>query len=316
MTIGRLEHVALRQVWPHEAGAFTPWLLANADVLADALGIELELEAAEHAVGGFSLDLIGRDLTNECVLIVENQIEQTDHTHLGQLLTYAGGVHDVGTVVWIASVFRDEHRQALDWLNEHTGEDVRFFGVAVRAVKIGASVPAPLLDVVANPNDWQKRVRTATSRGGERERAYETFWGRLIDTLRQDPNPLIAPHIKAPSRSYLGMPSVVPGAAVYASFGPRHVRVELYIDSGSADRNTQIFESLLARRSEIEARFGGALEFDPSEGRNICKVLTRLETPAAPVLQPDIHEELQVWLADTLRRFVPAFADVPQNSAS
>src|SRR5437667_8314691 len=120
--LGRLERVDPRLVWGHEADAFTPWLLENADRLAEALGIDLELEAAEHKVGGYSLDLVGRDITNDAVLIVENQLEMTDHSHLGQVLTYAAGT-GASTIVWIATAFREEHRQALDWLNENTGED-------------------------------------------------------------------------------------------------------------------------------------------------------------------------------------------------
>jgi hypothetical protein len=101
-------------VWPHEAHDFTPWLLDNADALEATLGIEIELSAAEHPVGGFSLDLIGRDLTNDCVLMVENQLTGTDHGHLGQLLTYAAGT-DAQTIVWMATAFREEHRQARSW---------------------------------------------------------------------------------------------------------------------------------------------------------------------------------------------------------
>src|SRR5438270_12040060 len=106
--LGRLERVDPRLVWQHEAHDFTPWLLANADRLAEALGIELVLEAAEHAVGGYSLDLIGRDLSNGSVLIVENQLGPTDHSHLGQVLTYAAGT-SASTIVWIATSFREEH---------------------------------------------------------------------------------------------------------------------------------------------------------------------------------------------------------------
>ena len=117
--IGRLEFVELRDVWPHEALSFTPWLLENADVLEAVLGIELQIDEPEHAVGSFSLDLLGRDLTHDATLIVENQIEATDHSHLGQLVTYAAGT-DAHTVVWVAKAFREEHRQALDWLNSQT----------------------------------------------------------------------------------------------------------------------------------------------------------------------------------------------------
>ena len=147
LELGKLEHVDPRTVWPHEAHDFTPWLLANADRLAEALGIDLELEAAEHAVGGYALDLVGRDITNDAVLIVENQLAVTDHSHLGQVLTYAAGTA-ASTIVWIATAFREEHRQALDWLNENTGDNAHFFGIELQVVTIGDSAPAPLFNVV------------------------------------------------------------------------------------------------------------------------------------------------------------------------
>ena len=108
--------------------------------------------------------------THGVPLIVENQIEQSDHRHLGQLLTYAAGA-DAGTVVWVTKGFRDEHRVALDWLNEHTGEEIRFFGLVVRALQVGDSLPAPLLEVVVQPNDWQKTVRRAAAPQESEERA-------------------------------------------------------------------------------------------------------------------------------------------------
>jgi hypothetical protein len=140
--LGRLTQVPPRQVWPHEAHDFTPWLLNNVDVLSDLLGMDLVLEVAEHPVGGFSLDLMGRDEATGQIVIVENQLETSDHGHLGQILTYAAGT-DPTTIVWVAASFRPEHRAAIDWLNARTDEDTRFFGVELGVVRIGDSEPAP-----------------------------------------------------------------------------------------------------------------------------------------------------------------------------
>lgn len=169
--IGRLQRVPVRSVWPHEANDFTPWLLENADVLTDVLGLDVELKAAEHAVGGFSLDLIGEESITEAVVIVENQLEESDHTHLGQILTYAGGT-DAKHIVWVAPSFRPEHRKALEWLNERTDEETRFFAVKIEVVSIGDSSPAPLLSLVVQPNDWGKIVRRTTGRQSSPQ------WGR------------------------------------------------------------------------------------------------------------------------------------------
>jgi hypothetical protein len=142
--LGRLEPVDAREIWPHEARNFTPWLLANADRIGEVLGMDLELSAAEHPLGSFSLDLIGVDQATGERVIIENQLTATDHLHLGQLLTYAGGTGAVN-VVWLATSFREEHRAALDWLNSRTDESTRFFGVEVGVVH------DPNAPTVANP---------------------------------------------------------------------------------------------------------------------------------------------------------------------
>jgi hypothetical protein len=151
MELGRLREVPLREVWNHEALDLTPWLLTHADTLMDVLGIDLELFGSEHPVGSFAVDLVGRDQTHDCVLVVENQLTPTDHDHLGKLMTYAAGT-DAKTVVWIAPTFRDEHRQALDLLNDLAGDRAHFFGIELAVVAIGDSAPAPLLRLRAQPN--------------------------------------------------------------------------------------------------------------------------------------------------------------------
>ena len=165
---------------------FTPWLLANGEVLAEALGIDLELEASEHPVGGFSLDLVGRDITNDATLIVENQLEGTDHSHLGQVLTYAAGT-EASTIVWIATSFREEHHQALDWLNENTGESTHFFGIELRVVRIGDSASAPI-----QCRGAAERLAEAGASGdavfrGERKGvAYTEFWRRFLERVHAE----------------------------------------------------------------------------------------------------------------------------------
>ena len=131
--LAKIEKVDLRAVWPDEADDFTLWLQDNIDQLGAALGMDIEVQEREAAVGRFSLDLLAQD-GNGRPVIIENQLEATDHDHLGKLLTYAGG-HDAEVIVWIAKEFRDEHRAALDFLNSRTGEDTEFFGVGCRGME-------------------------------------------------------------------------------------------------------------------------------------------------------------------------------------
>jgi hypothetical protein len=168
--LGRLERLDAREVWQHEARDFTPWLLAHAEALAEALGVDIELHEREVGVGDFNVDVVGRVVGSDRVIMVENQLAATDHTHLGQLLTYAAGL-EAAYIVWVTPQFRDEHRRALDWLNEVTREGISFFGVELELLCIvepsgNRSAPAPHFKVVAQPNDWQKLARTRGENGG------------------------------------------------------------------------------------------------------------------------------------------------------
>ena len=156
-TLGRLTSVDLRKVWTSESGDFTPWLARpeNLAVLGDTLDLELQLEAQEKAVGPFRADILCRDTQSDAWVLIENQLERTDHGHLGQLLTYASGL-EAATIVWIAGRFNEEHRATLDWLNAITEERFRFFGLEVELWRIADSAAAPKFNVVSEPNDWSR----------------------------------------------------------------------------------------------------------------------------------------------------------------
>jgi hypothetical protein len=163
--LGRLVKVDLREVWKDEAGEFTPWLAQedNIALLGDAIGIELEVEAQEQEVGPFRADILCKDtITNQWVLI-ENQLEKTDHTHLGQLMTYAAGLEAV-TIIWVAASFTEEHRAVLDWLNEVTEENINFFGLEIELWRIGESPVAPKFNIISKPNEWSKTVKTTAAK--------------------------------------------------------------------------------------------------------------------------------------------------------
>ena len=314
MELGDIEPVEPRAVWASEPRDFTPWLLDNAERLGRALGIELELHAAEHPVGGYSLDLIGHDLTNDAVLMVENQLESTDHTHLGQVLTYAAGT-DARTIVWIATSFRDEHRQALDWLNEQTGEDTHFFGVVLSLVRIGTSAPAPLFEVVAKPNDWQKRVRSATRTGSASARSekYRSFWAAYLNRQatehsgwgrRGSPQPANWMSFGGPFR----------GTQINHSFAQGgRLRHELYIDRGDGEANLALFEFLRDRRETIEAAYGQPLEFDSIEGKRACRIATYCD---GTIEDEDHWTAYLDWFLDAGERMRSALATVATDVRS
>jgi hypothetical protein len=295
--LGKLEPVNPRDVWKNEAHDFTPWLLGNAARLSEALGIDLEFEAAEHPVGGFSLDLVGRDITNDAVLIVENQLEGTDHSHLGQVLTYAAGT-DASTIVWIATAFREEHRQALDWLNEHTGEDTHFFGIELQVVKIGESANAPLFNVVVQPNDWQKQVRAATqpSALSTKGAAYVEFWRRFLERVHAEHPDWTSGRAVGPDNWY-EMRGPIPGCRYSSSFaGKDRLRHELYIDTGDGEKNLEIFEHLRNRQGQLEGEYGRPLVWEELDGKRACRLADYRD--GCTVLDTEHHDEYIEWFVD------------------
>ena len=160
--LGKLERVDLRTIWESENVDFTPWLAKeeNLEMLGETIGISLELEATEKNVGLFRADILCKNMgddSKESWVLIENQLERTNHTHIGQLLTYAAGL-DAVTIVWVASKFTEQHRATLDWLNKITDEEFQFFGLEVEAWKIGDSLAAPKFNVISKPNNWSKSI--------------------------------------------------------------------------------------------------------------------------------------------------------------
>ncbi len=300
--LGKLQPVEAKSVWAHEAHDFTPWLLENADALADVLGIDLELTINEHPVGGFSLDLLGKDLTHNCVLVVENQLVGTDHSHLGQLLTYAAGT-EAATVVWVAAGFREEHRQALDWLNDLAGYRARFFGLEVRAVRIGDSAVAPLFTLRVQPNDWHAQVAAsakATSQGTGKGALYRDFWTRFLERVKQQQPGWTRARVPA-ADNWMTMPSPLKGCVYGVNFtSAGTVRTELYIDAGDAAVNARVLEALHQHRQDIETAVGEPLSWEPLPQRRACRIA--VHSPG-DVTRSEEFDSYIDWFLDVGARF-------------
>jgi len=187
--LGSLSEINLRDAWSHEAHSFTPWLAENLDILAATIGIPLELEGREVPVESFSADILASNPQDDSLVLIENQLEGSDHTHLGQIMTYLAGL-EAQTIVWVAADFREPHLSALKWLNEHTDESFAFFAVKVKAVRIGDSPIAPVFEVLARPNNWENQLhaiakenRQMSSLGQFRKEFWTHFVGRFPEEL-------------------------------------------------------------------------------------------------------------------------------------
>lgn len=183
MEIGRLTPINARDAWLHEAHDFTPWLAEHLDELGEVLGIQMELHGREVAVETFSADILARNLTDDSLVLIENQLETTDHRHLGQILTYLAGL-EAKTVIWLATDFREPHLSAVKWLNEHTADAFSFFAVRLRVVRIGDSAAAPIFDVLARPNLWERQLQAVARKSENMSEVGEwrkAFWQAFLD---------------------------------------------------------------------------------------------------------------------------------------
>ncbi|MEC7761369.1 MAG: DUF4268 domain-containing protein [Pseudomonadota bacterium] len=304
--LGRLERVELRDIWRTEAQDFTPWLAGeeNLTLLSETLGIDLELEAVERNVGPFRADILCKDLQTNKWVLVENQLERTDHTHLGQLMTYAAGL-DAVTIVWIAAKIADEHRAAMDWLNEITESGVRFFALEVELWKIGASPAAPKFNVVSSPNDWSRssaKGKTAIEEGDlsptrQLQLEYWTGVENLLSRVQSKINPA-----KPPAYPYVTHSIGKSGVSLNSVLLVREnqVRVEIYL-TGSQAKN--FFQQLINRRAEIDRSLDG-LDWQERPEGNDCRICVTLEC--------DVHDRTDwdrqhSWIVDNLIRFNEVF---------
>ena len=287
--VGRLKKVDLRDVWKHEAHDFTPWLLENADILGDALGLDIEFTSSEKQVGPFAVDIIGKDLTHNSVLIVENQLEKTNHGHLGQLITYAANT-DAVSVVWIAKQFTDEHRQAIDYLNNLAGDSgiARFYAVQVSAVKIGSSPAAALLELVAQPNETHASMSSVVKDAVEptgRAAIYREIWRKYFEAV-QSQHPELTKYSKPQGANWQQVNSVKGGwgSIVLVIDNERIPRCEFYIRGKVNDENIDLFEHLKEDKEQIEKEFGSALVWDEQDHLVSRRIMSRRKQPV------DLHD--------------------------
>ena len=309
--IGRLSRTRARDVWAHEAGDFTPWLLDNADALGEVLGMDLELSAAEHPVGQFSLDLIGLDSATGETVIMENQLEKSDHNHLGQILTYAGGTNATN-IVWIADEIRSEHRAALDWLNERTDEKTRFFAVEISAARIGESAYAPLFEVVVKPNDWQKIVRASagSNEQSQTREMYREFWSLFLQLLHAEYPGWTNTRVPQP-QNWMVLPLGVSDVKLCVVGTREYLRVEIYFSGRSSEENDANFQAVLAHKTAIEGAFGDELLWDELEGRKACRVSYARHDGVGPDSNWDEQTRWLVNAAGRLKGAVDSVGGMP-----
>jgi len=303
-TLGRLEPAPLREAWQNETRQFTPWLAKpqNITLLGDAIGIQMDDVSEEKSVGPFRADILCKDASGNYVLI-ENQLETTDHRHLGQLLTYAAGLKAV-TIVWIAKQFTEEHRAALDWLNNNTTKDVNFFGIEIELWKIGNSPLAPKFNIVAKPNDWSKVVREQALGGSAKELHFE-FWTQFGKYLEDRRSPI---HMGRPSTTAMGNVTLgqspfrlIPWNVLSNSSG-------VWLRFTGRDANA-IYEKIAqGYRDQVAEKLSplGELVWRPSDAQGSVLSLRRPSTLSKRESWRDLNE----WMAQVLETTYELFSKI------
>lgn len=280
MKLGQVNYIDdIRSIWGNEAKDFTPWLAENLNVLGSELGIDIELITTEHGIGAFSLDIYAREINTGHIIVIENQLEATDHSHLGQLITYASGA-DAKIVIWISREVREEHRKAIDWLNQVSNEDTHFFAVEIQVVTIDGSLPAPLFKVKASPNEWGKTQKAITS-GGTKVRSpkqvfYNEFFTKFLAQLKER-KPQFTNAKAVGYDSWLSFGSGKTGFNYTVTFrSGNRFSCELYIDMNDRELNKAKFDELTQYKSEVASALGD-LSWERLDDRRACRIAAYMD---------------------------------------
>jgi hypothetical protein len=270
--IGKLEPVSIRELWKHEERDFSAWLESNLDVLSEAIGVPLSEPQRELLAGDFQCDLVAEDGNGERV-IIENQLEATNHDHLGKLLTYLTNL-EARSAIWISTAARPEHVRAIQWLNETTPDNISFYLVRLAAYRIsGSEAVAPLLTVIVSPSAVSKSFGKEKKEFAERHVFHLKFWTELLERAKQ--RGVLTHAQRAPSKnSWL---SAGAGAQAGLSFTYNiwmtdRAAVELYIDTGEKDENKRIFDALYEKKQQIEQSFGLPLSWERLDDKRASRI--------------------------------------------
>ena len=268
--LGTLKEIAdLRSIWPHEALNFTPWVAENVDLLADAVGLDITVDETESSVGDFNVDIYASETGTDRKIIIENQLEDTDHDHLGKLITYASG-KGADVVIWVVKHAREEHKAAVEWLNNHTDDKIGFFLCEIKLFQIGDSQIAPAFTVVERPNDWTKEIRKTASANSTQQQRLE-YWQAFNDYAFSDANFSRIFNKRKPTTDHWMDFSIGSSAchiAVSQIQKRKAVDVELYIND-----DKELFKSLFAHKDEIEKNMEMELEWKELPERKASRIL-------------------------------------------
>ena len=296
--VGRLEKVDLRKVWIKEAKDFTTWLENNLDILSEHVGFDLSPLEREKAAGTFSADIFAEGPNGDTV-VIENQLEKTDHDHLGKLITYLSNLESK-TAIWITSNPRPEHITAINWLNEISPSDTSFFLVKVEAYKIGDSEPAPLFTAICAPSEEAKQIGAQKQHLAERHLMRLEFWKQLLEKAKSKTN--LHSNVSPSKDNWITAGAGKSGMGWSYSITMDKGSVELFIDRGpdKKDETDKIYGKIFEDGKKIQDQFGEPLIWDKVEGRRVCRIKSLSE--AGGLNDSDSWDQIQEDMIERMIR--------------
>lgn len=303
--VGKLEPVDLREIWKHEALNFTSWLAENCDVLKDQLGLELTVIEKEKSVGPFNVDILAKDEGGRPV-IIENQLERTDHDHLGKILTYLANL-DAKVAIWISSDPRPEHVTAIDYLNENVPSDTQFYLIKLQAYKIGESDAAPLFTIEAGPSEERAAGGEIKKEFAEKDKRRYEFFEQLLERCRQRTS-LFSNVSPVGYQNWVNAGAGKAGLMWSLAAMEKSAKVDFFFCAPTAETNQTRFKAMLVHKDEIEKNFGEPLHWDFKDGRK--QQYLRSRSPIGGLEDESKWKAIQDDLIDRLIRMEAAIKGI------
>jgi hypothetical protein len=302
MSLGKLKKVDLRKAWKHEASDFSNWLSQeeNLSLLSDEVGIDISLIQTEASVGKFNVDILAEEENTNRKVVIENQLEATNHDHLGKIITYASGF-DAEVIIWIVKDVRDEHKQAVDWLNEHTDDKINIFAIKMELWQINDSPFAPKFQIISKPNDWAKAVKKSAGQSNLTDTKVKQldFWTQF-KAYAEDKGTSLSLRSPRPQHWYdISYGNSKSHLTLIADTQNDQVRCELYIPD-----NKELYNALYEKKDEIEAALGCELDWMALEMKKASRVKA---ISSADILGSESWETYFDWLLDMAHRFKKVF---------
>lgn len=311
INLATINEFPLNDLFQFEDRDFTPWLQKNIDFLGNVIGIDIADAETEVPIGNYRLDILAYEAGTDRKIAIENQYGTTNHTHLGQLMTYMAGIN-AEVVVWIAENFNNEHLTAINHLNQISNEDVAFFCIKPRLIKVGDSDPALEFLVVAKPDEWEKQVKRETKLS-DRQIKYEKFWIKLVNRFKEV-YPNIKPGMWSVNRSYLIMCLGGSGLEYILKFSHGSFLINLYIKGNAKMHPHEIFDRIVVKKDFIENDVGAEIEFDKKEGVKATRINLYCDAEADILNLSEIEKDFLIeWSIEWLPKFKNTIQKIIQD---